>query len=68
MLSLVLLFILLTVFSTSAFSQTERFNVKTQIEKIADSSTEFLNQIISQSKKEPKKQYLKILLAAPNAY
>ena len=50
-----ILFVLFTALSTTAYSQTEGFNVKTPIEKIADSSTEFLNQIISQSKKEPKK-------------
>lgn len=50
-----ILLMLFSMIGTTAYSQTEGFNVKTPIEKIADSSTEFLNQIISRSKKEPKK-------------
>ena len=54
-LAYLILLVLFTALSTTAFSQTEGFNVKTPIERIADSSTKFLNQIVSQSRKEPQK-------------
>ncbi len=49
-----ILALLIAGYTNQAHSQTEGFNVKTPIEKIADSSTSFLNQIISDSKKDPK--------------
>lgn len=48
-----IVFILFTVLATISYAQTEGFNVKTPIEKIADSATKFLNQIVSDSKKHP---------------
>lgn len=48
--------LLLTVlFGHNSHSQTEGFNVKTPIQKIADSTTNFLKNIINESKEQPKK-------------
>ena len=55
LISLVIVCVLSIVFVTRAYSQTEGFNVKTPIQKIADSSTKFLNQIANQTKKNPTK-------------
>ena len=46
--------LLLVLFSNSSYSQTEGFNVKTPIQKIADSTSKFLKEIIDQSSRQPK--------------
>ncbi len=51
-----------------AYSQTEGFNVKTPTQKIADSSTSFLNQIIGDSKKDTKNAIPKSLVCGSSCF
>lgn len=48
------LIISLTIIGHNSFAQTEGFDVKTPVQKIADSTTKFLKAITNESMKEPK--------------
>lgn len=51
----ILLFIIFCASANTSYSQTEGFNVKTPIQKIADLTTNLLKQVINDSKKHPTK-------------
>jgi|GEM_PF-1306709 len=51
----ILLFTIAIIPANRSFSQTEGFNVKTPIQKISDATSDFLKNIIEDSKKSPKK-------------
>jgi lipid-binding SYLF domain-containing protein len=54
-LAVIMVFLLSIAFNYTSQAQTEGFNVKTPIEKIAYSTSKFLTGIVDQSAKEPKK-------------
>lgn len=61
--------LLLTVlYSHNAYSQTEGFNVKTPIQKIADSTTKFLKTIIDESAKESEKSIPSNLVCSSSCF
>jgi len=60
--------ILCTTFGNKTFSQTEGFNVKTPIQKISDSTSDFLKDIIEESKKHPKKSIPQDLVCSAECF
>ena len=64
----VIVFLLVIVATQNSYSQTEGFNVKTPIQKIADSTTKFLNKIIAESAKNPKKSIPQDLVCSSSCF
>ncbi len=60
--------LLIVLCGHNSFSQTEGFNVKTPIEKIADSTTNFLKQIINKSKEDPNKSIPQDLVCSAECF
>ncbi|GJM15594.1 MAG: hypothetical protein DHS20C13_09210 [Thermodesulfobacteriota bacterium] len=60
--------LLLVLFSDSSYSQTEGFNVKTPIQKIADSTSKFLKEIINQSSRQPKESIPEDLVCSSECF
>lgn len=67
-LTTLVLVISLTIIGYNSYAQTEGFNVKTPIEKIADSTTNFVKQIINDSKESPKKSIPKDLVCSAECF
>jgi len=65
---IVVAILLLVLFSDSSYSQTEGFNVKTPIQKIADLTTEFLKNIVDESKKNPKESIPEDLVCSSECF
>lgn len=65
---IVVIILLLVLFSDSSYSQTEGFNVKTPIQKIADSTSKFLKEIIDQSSKQPKESIPEDLVCSSECF
>ncbi len=63
-----LIIILCTLISHNSYAQTEGFNVKTPIQKIADSTSEFLKNIIEESKDEPEKSIPQDLVCSSTCF
>ena len=65
---LMTLLIFFSYIPSKSHSQTEGFNVKTPTQKIADSTTKFLNNIIEESKKEPEKSIPRDLVCSSQCF
>ncbi|MCZ6639514.1 MAG: hypothetical protein O6830_06070, partial [Candidatus Dadabacteria bacterium] len=63
-----LIFAVVIISANPSFSQTEGFNIKTPTEKMADAASKFLEEIIDESKNNPRKSISKDLICNAKCY